>query len=85
MLKTVRFIDSNKGKEMSKYLSFLSVCKMLGISRGSVYKYVAEKKLPARIDEDLMSGKVEFKFDAEDVNKFKELLKKKRKKGQSLV
>lgn len=70
------------------YLKVNQACKFLGISRGTIYKYVALGLLEVRREEsgtDKIGKTIELKFHTDDLEKFKESLKKKVKRGQRLV
>jgi excisionase family DNA binding protein len=83
MLESAQFIDRKKEVEMGKYLTIGEVAGMLGISRGSIYRYIAEGRLPVKKEE--FGDRILFKFLLEDIDQFKEMLKKKRRKGQRLI
>lgn len=84
MLKTLRFTDGLRGEDMGKPLKLVHFCRVVGISRGSAYKYIAERKLNAKRME-YEDGTVEFLITQEEAKRFGDLLKRKVKRGQSLL
>ncbi len=83
MVNTARVLEPNKGVEMAKYLSFPQVMSQLGVSRPTIYKWLAEGKLRAKKEE--FGGRIQFKFSPEEIDRIGALLKPKREKGKSIV
>lgn len=84
MVNTVRLLEGNStGGEVAKYHSFPATMKILGVSRPTLYKLLAEGVIRARKDD--ISGRTTFKFNFDEVDRVKDLMVKKRKKGKSII
>ena len=84
MVKTDLVYSPNlRGVDLGKFKSIPQVLEELGISRAALYKYLAEGKIHAKKDE--LGERTIFKFEPEEVIRFKDTMKKKREPGKSLT
>lgn len=87
MLNTARKYGSNSAVldagELKQYLLIPQVMAICGISRNSIYKYVAEGELKAILEKQ--GNRTVFKFAREEVDRFNKALKETRSRGKRLT
>jgi excisionase family DNA binding protein len=83
MVNTARVLEEKLGGNLAKYLSLPQVMDRLGVTRTTIYKWIAEGRLKARKDD--WGGRIQFKFLPEEIERIEGLLKPRREKGKSIV